>query len=104
MISKNSKPNLITFFVTWGGIALAGISIIARIYVEFAGDHTSASVLLYVPWVIGLAVAAIGVALGRRKGTSTPSRSPRGPEPAAAATRPRRHLPQGEASWPSWSA
>ncbi len=71
--------NWLTFLVTWGGIALAGISVIARIDVEFAGGDSSVPVMVfYVPWVIGLAVAATGVVLERRKGTSTPQRSPRG--------------------------
>ena len=66
--------NRLTFLVTWGGIALAGISVIARIYLEFAGGDSSVPVLVfYVPWVIGLAVAATGVVLERRKGTLTPS-------------------------------
>ena len=66
--------NRLTFLVTWGGIALAGISVIARSYLEFAGYDGSVPVLVfYVPWVIGLAVAAPGVVLERRKGTLTPS-------------------------------
>ena len=57
----------LTFFVTCSGIALAGISVIAWIYVRFVvGDSSVPVMMLYVPCVIGLAVAATGVVRLRR--------------------------------------
>ena len=62
----------LTFSVTWGGVTLAGMSVITWIYVRFTGGDISGPVMmLYVPCVIGLAIAATGIVLERRKVTST---------------------------------
>ncbi len=64
--------NWLTFLMMWGGIALAVFSIITRISVELAGGDSSVPVVMfYFPGVIGLAITATGMVLGRRKGTST---------------------------------